>query len=122
MKAQLIQIILIGFALYAASNAVLRFRRRSIRLAELLLWLVLWVALAVAVAYPEITQWMAKKLGVGRGADAVFYFGLTALSYAFFRLYLKIRHTQRQITSLVRAFALEHPQRNPGSGSVPSVS
>lgn len=111
MKAQVIQIILIAFAVYAAASAVARFRRHSIGLAELLLWLALWGGAATAVSHPEITQWVADKLGVGRGADAVFYFGLTALSYAFFRLYLRVRHAEQQITQLVRALALERPRQ-----------
>jgi hypothetical protein len=111
MKAQVIQIILIAFAVYAAISAISRFRRRSIGLAELAFWLALWAAAAAAVSHPELTQWVADRLGVGRGADAVFYFGLTALSYAFFRLYLRVRHAEQQITQLVRALALERPRR-----------
>jgi small membrane protein len=103
-----IQILIALFALYAATRALLRFRRGSIGLAELALWLCFWAAVAVCVLRPGITQWVASILGVGRGADAVTYLSLVALSYVFFRVYLRIRHSEQQLTRLVRALALEH--------------
>jgi hypothetical protein len=109
MHLLLIQIVVVLFALYAAGRAVGRFRRSTIGLSELLLWLGFWAAAGVLVLVPEITQRLAGVLGVGRGADAVFYLSLVGLSYAFFRLYLRLRQLEQQITVLVRKLALQQP-------------
>jgi hypothetical protein len=102
-----IQVLIVGFALYALGRTFLRFRRRTIALAELLLWSGFWLAVGVFVMAPGLTQWFARILGVGRGADAVFYISIVALSYAFFRVYLRSRQLEQQLTLLVRKLALE---------------
>jgi hypothetical protein len=113
----IIQILIVLFAVYAIMRTFFRFRRGGIGLSEVLLWTCFWLAGAVCVLYPGITQWFAGILGVGRGADAVFYLGLVGLSYAFFKVYLRIRQAEQQLTLLVRRLALkeaeheEQPQR-----------
>lgn len=113
MHLILIQVLVVLFAFYAAARAVGRFRRGTISVGELILWLAFWLAVGVCVLVPDITQRVARLLGVGRGADAVFYISLVGLSYAFFRLYLRMRHLEQEITLLVRKLALkEGPVRN----------
>jgi hypothetical protein len=111
MKLILIQIIVVPFAVYAATRAVGRFRRGTLSLFELILWCLFWMAVAVCILVPQITQLFADLLGVGRGADAVFYVSLVGLSYAFFRLYLRLRQTEQQITLLVRKLALKEAEK-----------
>jgi hypothetical protein len=105
----LIQFLIVGFSLFAMTRALQRFRQRTIGLRDLALWIGFWAAAAGLVMRPEATQWFARRLGVGRGADAVFYTAVVGLSYAFFRLYLKTRSHDREITRLVRALALKDP-------------
>lgn len=102
----LIQFLVVAFSLFAMSRALRRFRQRTIGAGELALWIGFWAAAAVLVMKPQVTQWFALRLGVGRGADAVFYVAIVGLSYAFFRLYLKTRSQDQEITKLVRALAL----------------
>ncbi|HOX58580.1 MAG TPA: DUF2304 family protein [Candidatus Paceibacterota bacterium] len=114
----IIQVLFVLFALFAISRTVSRFKRGSIGVTELIAWSGFWLAVGGAVLAPAITQWMADILGVGRGADAVFYIGLVALSYTCFRLYLKNRQIEQQLTSLVRELALRDteepiPQKPP---------
>jgi small membrane protein len=108
----IIQVLVVLFALYALSRTVRRFRQRVIGLGELGLWSCFWIAAGVLVLKPEITQWVAGLLGVGRGADAMFYIGLIGLSYAFFRIYLRTRNLEQQITGLVRKLAIEGAKKN----------
>jgi hypothetical protein len=56
---------------------------------------------------PNVTQWFAKLLGVGRGADAVFYLAIVALFYLNFRTESKFRKLQQQLTQLVRKIAID---------------
>ncbi len=107
MHLILIQVVVVLFACYAAARAVGRFRKGVISASELLVWFGFWLAVGVCVLVPQVTQWFANLLGVGRGADAVFYVTLVGLSYAFFRLYLRLRHLEQQLTVLVRQLALK---------------
>lgn len=107
MHLILIQIVVVLFSLYAAGRTVGRFRKGTISLVELIVWLTFWIAVGILVLVPEMTQKLARVLGVGRGADAVFYISLVGLSYAFFRLYLRLRQLEQQLTLLVRKLALQ---------------
>ena len=120
MHLLIIQVFLASFALFALTRAVVRFRNHTISLGELGVWAAFWAAVGVCVMAPGITQWFARILGVGRGADAVFYVGLVGLSYAFFRLYLKTRHLEQQITLLVRQLALQEAARTSAEVKEPS--
>ena len=111
----IIQIIIALFAFYALMRTLFRYRKGTISLGETLLWSCFWIAVGVVGFKPDVTQRVAAILGVGRGADAVFYFGLLGLSYAFFRLYLKNRNTEQQITQLVRKLALKEADREKGN-------
>lgn len=102
-----IQVLFVGFALWALTRTTLRFRKRSISPFEWVVWSGFWMAVAGCVMFPDVTQWFAGLLGVGRGADAVFYVSLVGLSYAYFRIYIRSRHTEQQITLLVRRLAIE---------------
>ena len=113
MHLILIQVVVVLFAIYAASRAVGRFRKGTIGLWELMLWLLFWLAVGVVVLMPNATNHVARFLGVGRGADAVFYLSLVGLSYAFFRLYLRMRHVEQELTLLVRKLALERATDEP---------
>jgi hypothetical protein len=102
----LIQVLIVGFSLFAMTRAARRYRQRTIGARDLAFWVAFWTLAAVLVMRPQATQWVATRLGVGRGADAVFYVAIVGLSYAFFRLYLKTRSQDQEITRLVRALAL----------------
>ena len=107
MHLILIQVAVVLFSIFAATRVLARFRRGVIGLGELLLWGLFWLAVGIGVLVPDLTQWLARLLGVGRGADAVFYLSLVGLSYAFFRTYLRICHLEHQITLLIRKLALK---------------
>ncbi|MGH8514261.1 MAG: DUF2304 domain-containing protein [Gammaproteobacteria bacterium] len=103
----LIQFLIVLFSLFAMTRAVRRFRRRTIGIGELALWVGFWAVVGVMALVPQVSQWFAKILGVGRGADAIFYVAVVGLSYAVFKLYLKTRDQDQEITTLVRRLALK---------------
>jgi hypothetical protein len=74
---------------------------------EMLFWLGLWITGAVVVLMPATADWLARLFGVERGIDAAFYVALVAMTYAFFRLYVKMRGIEQQFTKLVRKLAIE---------------
>jgi hypothetical protein len=76
--------------------------------------LVLFSGLAVAVVFPEITSWLAKRLGVGRGADLAFYLGFLLLFFLVGIQRARLQRQDRTITTLVRELAIlkaKQPER-----------
>jgi hypothetical protein len=69
-------------------------------------WLLLWIAAAVAIANPSITVVIAHALGIGRGADLVFYCSILGMLVAFFLVYTRFKRMDREITRLVRHLAI----------------
>ena len=81
-------------------------------------WTVLWVVAGIALAFPGLTAIAARLLGIGRGADLVFYSAILGAFVAFFAIYSRLRRTEAHITRLVRHIAIQeaarttpHPQR-----------
>ena len=105
------QIVIIAFALFAWSRAVLRFRDRAISVRELVLWSVLWAAAIFVMLLPGTTDLVASLLGATRGADVVVYVSIALLFYLAFRLYVKLEQMEREITALVRELALSRRKR-----------
>jgi hypothetical protein len=68
--------------------------------------ILVWLAAGVAITWPGLTTDLANLLGIGRGADLVFYlFGLVFLGVSFF-FYSRLVRLQRQITQLIRDTAI----------------
>ena len=104
---EIIQIIIILFALFAFSRAALRARDRKIKQNEFIFWSIIWIAIIIVAFIPGITGIFAKPFGIGRGADFAVYISLIALFYLMFRLYVKAEKIEKDITKLVREIALK---------------
>jgi hypothetical protein len=64
---------------------------------------------AVFVIDPPFSTQIANLLGIGRGADLLFYlFIITSLFYAV-ETRSRLRRMEQQLTKLVRQNALDHP-------------
>lgn len=86
--------------------SVLNIVRRRGRLRISLLWLVVWLATGLAILQPRLAVEAATVVGIGRGADLVFYCNVLFTLAGFFYVYLRQRAVQRQLTLLVRELAL----------------
>ncbi|HLK26965.1 MAG TPA: DUF2304 domain-containing protein [Puia sp.] len=58
------------------------------------------------VILPDFTTKISSSLGVGRGADLLFYIAIISFSYLIMLLYSKIRRLENQIAELVRDQAI----------------
>jgi len=56
---------------------------------------------------PEVTNQLAHFLGIGRGADLIFYLAILAFGYITLLLYSKIKKLEHQLTQIVRKQSLE---------------
>ena len=104
---QVIQTLIIIFAIFAIVRAFLSFRKGRLPIPWLLFWFVFWIIAGVVAILPQTTDIAARIVGVGRGADFVVYLALMALFYLIFRLFVKIEGLERDITKLVRTLALK---------------
>ena len=99
----LIQILISIFALFAIIT-LLKTKK--------FLWLLFWLAVGVIVWIPNATNVIAQFLGIGRGADLVFYFSILILFFLIFRIYIKIERLERDITKFVRKDSLIRTQNS----------
>lgn len=58
---------------------------------------------------PDITNRIAAAMGIGRGADMIFYLSTLFLFALSFNFYLRFRRIQNILTGLVREMALRQP-------------
>ncbi len=107
-----IQIVLICFAVFAMSRALIRYRRGLMRVLHVELWLLFWVGVVVVGMRPEVTDLLANWLGVGRGVDTAMYLALLLIFYLLFRSFGKIEDLDRQLTRMVRANALREMEED----------
>ena len=61
------------------------------------------------IAFPNLTTLIADRLGIGRGADLIFYLFIIFAWFWFVLMDRKLRFTERKLTLLIRHIALEHP-------------
>jgi hypothetical protein len=70
-----------------------------------------WTALAVtgilAILNPNYTVSVAAALGIGRGADLVFYCAIVAAVLGFYGCYACFRKIDSRLTILIRELALQ---------------
>jgi hypothetical protein len=89
--------------------------RRS-RLVGRMVMILLVLTLSIFVLFPEFTTWIANRLGVGRGADFLFYVFALFVLYALVLVYIRLRDQDRKITQITRALAIREAQK-PGNTS-----
>lgn len=103
----LIQIVISILALAVLIGVVRRFKKGTVSRLGFLTWLLLWLAIGILVWIPQATNLVAVWLGVGRGADAVFYISIIVIFYALFRLHGKLENLEHQLSKMAKKIALK---------------
>lgn len=98
-----IKILLITGVAFIAVYFFIRLRNS---LLDILLLLFLIAAATTFILFPNITNQLANKLGVGRGADLVFYTSIIIFWFVILKLYARIRKLEQTITQVVRKEAI----------------
>jgi hypothetical protein len=83
---------------------------RVVRLFRCLVWL----AAALAITQPDRLTWLARSVGIGRGADVVLYVFVLAFLLVSFYFYSRYVRLQRQMTQLVRHLAIREARHGRG--------
>lgn len=102
-----LQILFSIFVLFVLSRIVLRWREGIISLGEFFFWLFVWIVIGLVVLLPQSSAFLARLLGVGRGADAIVYISIILIFYAIFRIVVKLEFIEHEITLIVRENALK---------------
>ena len=109
---QIIQVIIIIFALFALSRVFLRFKDNKLTKNEFMFWVFVWLAVIIIAIIPSITTALSQQLGIGRGMDLIVYISIIVLFYLIFRVYVKTEHIEKEITMVVRKVALNSRRKN----------
>lgn len=94
-----IQLLLICGVLLIVIYFILELRSAAIDL------LVVLLATGLAIFFilaPENTSVIAKKIGVGRGADLLFYCCILFFLFTILKLFARIRRLEDKVTEMVR--------------------
>jgi hypothetical protein len=75
-----------------------------------LLYIVMVGVAIPLVLFPDVSNTVAHAVGIGRGADLVFYLFIVFSLFHFATIASRIRRLERQITQLVQDRALEAPE------------
>jgi hypothetical protein len=75
-----------------------------------------WAAALAAIVNPELPQAVATSVGIGRGADLVFYVGMLASLATFFYFYSRDFRLQGQLADVVRHLAIQNARRGGEEG------
>lgn len=109
----IIQIFLSGVLVSVA--VVVALQRTSTNLVRLAVLGV--IALGIYFVWaPEQSNALAHAVGVGRGADLLFYLWVIITLALIMFMYLKIQRLSHRLTELARAVALAHPEQPDTTG------
>jgi len=104
-----IQILLIAGLALSAIYVYLKFQ--SV-IADAILLLLFIAAGIIFVLFPQLTTKIANKLGVGRGADLIFYVCIVFFLFVIIRMYARIRKLEQTVTKIVRDNSLNAVVKN----------
>ncbi len=105
MSIQFSQVILIAALILFV---VYIYRLRTVFL-DRIIYLVCALLGIILVIDPPLTTQIANWLGIGRGADLLFYLFIIASLFYVVATRSRIRRLEQQVTRLVQQNAIEHP-------------
>ena len=104
-----IQVLLISGVVVIFTYYASRFRNALIDLAALVIFAGLGIFF---ILFPDYTNVVAKKLGVGRGADLLFYSCILFFLFIILKLFARLKRLEDKITELVRQQAIKNASGN----------
>lgn len=102
-----IQVLMILFAIFAWSRALLRLKDKAIKVNEFVFWSIIWLSLIIFSASPVLLSTLSSFVGIQRATDFAVYISIIMLFYLMYRLYAKIEKQEQDITKIVRTISLK---------------
>ena len=106
-----IQIILLIGVIFIGFYFLVRLRRKVLDIFTLS---VMICCALILIIWPDSSNFIADKLGVGRGADLVFYISILIFWFVILKLYARLRNLERDFTRFVRENALNNARESVG--------
>lgn len=101
-----LQILVTLFVYFAVSRIYKQLKAKTVSLYNFLFWFSLWSGVLILAYWPGVMSYISYNLGIGRGVDAIIYFGLMLSFYLNYRLYIKYEESSQAMTKIVREIAL----------------
>lgn len=112
----IIQYFLVILVLLIIYRVIIKWRQGFLAFRDAIFWMGFWLVVGSIVLVPETTSFMARMVGVGRGADLVVYLSVVLIFYIIFQITVKIEKIERNITKIVRQVAVSGKEENvPGA-------
>jgi|SRR5450432_1877491 len=99
-----IQIVLLTGTLLLAIYFIIRIKKRVI---DIIFMSIVITAATVFILWPDATNVIAHRLGVGRGTDLIFYLSVLLFWFVVLKLYIRIRRLEQVFTDIIRKDAIE---------------
>ncbi len=99
-----IQLVLLTGVAFISLYFIIRLKKK---LLDLVLLAALILAAVIFIIWPDLTTTLAKKLGVGRGADLVFYLSILIFWFVVLKLYARIRQLEKSFSQIIREDAIK---------------
>jgi small membrane protein len=121
------QWIAVGACALLLGLTLLLWKRHILKPLVAVFWALIWISAAALIVAPDLTGLLAQAVGIGRGADLLFYVAILIGSAGFLLLYLKLRRIEHDLTLLSREIALligdgRRAEEPPSTGSLDSRS
>ena len=100
------QLFLILFALFLIRHVVKQYRALKVHKGWVGIWSLFSAGVIVVAVIPEITNHLAARVGVGRGADLVIYISLALLFVVVLRQTMHLQRVEAELTELIRKMAI----------------
>jgi hypothetical protein len=102
----IIQAVLLAVAAFLLLLFIRNWNSVQTRALKRLAFLAFIVAVVIAVLRPDWVDWLAHKVGVGRGTDLVLYVLAIAFVFVSVNTYFRLKTQEARFTELARAIAL----------------
>src|SRR5207253_1589304 len=98
-----------GLPITDAHNGLRAFRAEVAPALRRLFVLVFFGGGIVFILQPDLTTTIANVVGIGRGADLIFYLSTLFLFFLCFNYHVRFMALEEQLTRIVRELAVRHP-------------
>lgn len=102
-----IQLVLLTGLAFISLYFIIRLKKRIL---DIVLLTAMTACAAVFIIWPNLTNTIAARFGVGRGADLVFYVSILIFWFVVLKLYARIRKLEQTLTQIIREDALNKAQ------------
>jgi hypothetical protein len=87
---------------------VMQWRSQLLMTQQFVLWLIIWGMAVLLIAEPEISSYIALRVGITRGVDLVVYSSVIVIFYMLFKMLMRLDRQEKHITTLVQKIALDN--------------